>query len=153
MGGSVAAGGIDVEISDTKITGNLTTQAATYVDLVRTSVGGDASLGDSDFGVSVGGAVVTGSLTVSGTSRDALIGAKGDGSADQWGNTVGGELVLTGNTANLQVAGTTVHGAVRLADNAPAANFGPGNTAGSVEGDLTGTAPVRSWEATSRSPS
>ncbi|MDF2847432.1 MAG: hypothetical protein K0R97_1414 [Oerskovia sp.] len=141
VGGSVATGGVDVEISDTKITGNLTTQAATYVDLLRTSVGGDATLGDSDFGVSVGGAVVGGSLSVTGTSRDALIGANADGTADQWGNTVGGDLVLTGNTANLQVAGTTVHGAVRLADNTPAANFGPGNTAGSVEGDLTGTAP------------
>ena len=78
------------------------------VDLLRTSVGGDVTLGDSDFGVSVGGAVVGGSLSVTGTSRDALIGATSDGSADQWGNTVGGDLVLTGNTATLQVAGTTV---------------------------------------------
>lgn len=141
VGGSVAAGGVDVEVSDSTIDGNLTTQAANYVDLLRVSVGGDVALADSDFGVSVGGAVVTGGLSVTGTSRDALLGATRDGAADQWGNTVGGDLVLSANTANLQVAGTTVHGAVRLADNTPAANFGPGNTAGAVEGDLTGTSP------------
>ncbi len=142
VGGSVAAGGIDVEISGSQIAGGVQTQAATYVDLLRTSVTGDVSLADSDYGVSLGGAVVGGSVSVTGSSRDVLIGATTDGAADTWGNTVGGDLVLSGNTANLRVAGTTVLGAIRLAGNDPVAAFGPGTVAGQVDGDYTGEAPA-----------
>lgn len=142
VGGNVEAGGIDVEISDSSVAGAVATLAATYVDVLRTSVEGDLSVDGSDWGVSLAGAVVTGSVTVSGSSHDVLLGATADGGADQWGNTVGGDLTLSGNTANLQVAGTTVLGAVSLDGNDPAANFGPGNTAGSVDGDYTGTAPA-----------
>jgi hypothetical protein len=141
VGGSVAAGGLDVEITGSDVTGGVLTQAATYVELLQTGVGGDVSLADSDWGTTVAGAVVGGSLSVTGSSRDVLIGATADGAADTWGNTIGRDLVLTGNTANLRVAGTTVLGTIRLADNDPAAAFGPGNTAGGVEGDHTGDAP------------
>jgi hypothetical protein len=141
VGGSVAAGGLDVEVTGSDITGGLTTQAATYVDLLQTGVGGDVLIADSDWGVTVAGAVVGGGLGVTGSSRDVLIGSTATGEADTWGNTVGGDLTLTGNTANLRVAGTTVLGTVRLADNDPVAAFGPGNTAGGVEGDHTGDAP------------
>ena len=51
VGGSVAAGGIDVEVSDSSIAGSLTTQEANYVDLIRTSVDGDVSIDGSDWGV------------------------------------------------------------------------------------------------------
>jgi len=142
VGGNVETGGIDVEISDSVIDGSLSTLAATYVDLLRTSVAGDVSIADSDFGASVAGAVVTGSLSVTGSSRDVLLGATTDGAADQWGNTVGGNLILTENTANLQVSGTTVLGAIQLTANTPAANFGPGNVvSGGVTGEHTGPAP------------
>ncbi|VTR78189.1 hypothetical protein [Cellulomonas hominis] len=141
VGGSVAAGGLDVEITGSDIAGGVTTQAATYVDLLQTGVKGDVAIDGSDWGVSVAGAVVGGGLAVTGSSRDVLIGATTDGAADTWGNTVGGDLTLTGNTANLRVAGTTVLGTIRLAENDPAAAFGPGNTAGAVEGDHTGEVP------------
>jgi len=141
VGGSVAAGGLDVEVTGSDITGGLTTQAATYVDLLQTGVGGEVAIADSAWGVDVAGAVVGGSLSVTGSSRDVLVGATADGAAGTWGNTVGGDLVLSGNTANLRVAGTTVLGTIRLAENDPAAAFGPGNTAGGVEGDHTGEAP------------
>jgi hypothetical protein len=141
VGGSVAAGGLDVEITGSDIAGGVTTQAATYVDLHQTGVKGDVAIADSDWGVSVAGAVVGGGLSVTGSSRDVLVGATADGAADTWGNTVGGDLTLTGNTANLRVAGTTVLGTIRLAENDPAAAFGPGNTAGAVEGDYTGDVP------------
>jgi len=72
-----------------------------------------------------------------------LIGATAAGGADQWGNTVGGNLVLANNTANLQVSGTTVVGGVQLTANTPAANFGPGNVvSGEVTGDRTGETPA-----------
>ncbi len=141
VGGSVAAGGIDVEISDSTITGSLLTQAASYVDLLRTSVHGDATLDGSAYGVSVAGAVVGGTLTVSNGARDLLVGATAAGEADDWGNSIAGDLVLSGNSGNLRVAGTAVQGTIRLAGNDPAAVFGPGNTAGGVEGDHTGEEP------------
>ncbi|MEP7764332.1 hypothetical protein [Sanguibacter sp. 25GB23B1] len=140
--GSVDAGGIDVEVSDTSIDGSFSTAAASYVDLLRTSVAGDASIADSPFGATVSGAIVGGSLSVSGSSRDVLVGALADGGLDQWGNTVGRDLVLTGNTANLQVAGTVVVGSIQLDGNTPAANLGAGNSAGGVTGDHTGDGPA-----------
>lgn len=141
VGGNLEAGGIDVEISDSTVTGSVSTLAATYVDVLRTSINGDLSVADSAYGVSLAGTVVTGSATVSGSSHDILIGATADGGADRWGNTVGGDLTLSGNTGNLQVAGTSVLGGVHLDGNDPAANFGPGNRVGSVAGDFTGETP------------
>ncbi|TQJ31163.1 hypothetical protein [Microbacterium sp. SLBN-146] len=141
VGGSVAAGGLDVEIVDATIGGSVLTQEASYVDLIRTSVVGDVDIQDSDFGVSVSGAIVQGSMSVSGSSRDVLIGADSDGGADAFGNKIGGDLSLTDNTANLRVAGTTVYGAIALSGNDPVAAFGAGNAAGSVTGDFTGDAP------------
>ncbi|MDY0912750.1 hypothetical protein [Rathayibacter festucae] len=140
VAGMVEAGGIDVEFSDVSVDGSVSTDAANYVDVARTSVGGDATFAGSDFGVSVGGAIVGGSLTVSGSSRGVLLGANEDGSAAALGNTVGGNLVLSGNSGNVQLAGSTVGGRITLAENAPAANFGAGNTAAGVDGDFTGTA-------------
>lgn len=95
VGGSVAAGGLDVEITGSDIAGGVTTQAATYVDLLQTGVKGDVAIDGSDWGVNVAGAVVGGGLAVTGSSRDVLIGATTDGAADTWGNTVGGDLTLT----------------------------------------------------------
>ncbi len=141
VGGSVAAGGIDVEITDSSITGSLLTQTANYVDVVRTSVGGDVSIDGSAWGVSVSGAVVQGDVSVSGSSRDVLLGSDSEGGADAFGNTIGGNLNLTDNTANLRVAGTQVFGTVSLSGNTPAAAFGAGNTAGAVDGDYTGEQP------------
>lgn len=141
VAGSVATGGVDVEITDSQITGGVLAQAPSYVDLVRTGVDGDVSIADADFGALVAGAVVGGNLSVTGSSRDVLIGANADGSAAAWGNTVGGNLVLSGNTANLRVAQSTVYGAITLDGNDPAAAFGPGITAGSVDGDFTGEQP------------
>src|SRR5690606_2717545 len=123
VGGNVEAGGIDVEINDSSVAGSVSTLAANYVDVLRTGIEGDLSIDGSGWGVSLAGTVVTGSVVVSGSSRDVLIGATADGGADQWGNTVGGDLTLSGNTANLQVAGTTVLGTVVLDGNDPAANF------------------------------
>lgn len=142
VGGDVAAGGLDVEITDARIDGSLTTQEASYVDLVRTSVVGDVEIGGSDYGVSVSGAIVQGSVTVSGSSRDVLIGATDEGAPDAFGNKIGGSLNLTDNTANLRVAGTTVYGAINLAGNTPVAAFGAGNAAGSVTGEHTGDVPA-----------
>lgn len=141
VGGDVAAGGVDVEVTDSSIGGSLTTQDATYVDLVRTSVAGDVSIDGSGWGVNLAGAIVKGGVTVSDSKRDVLIGATADGAADAFGNTIGGGLTLTGNHANLRVAGTTVYGAISLAGNVPVAAFGPGNAAASVTGDYTGEAP------------
>jgi len=142
VAGSVEAGGIDVEVTDSSIAGSLSTLAATYVDVLRTSVAGDVSIDGSDYGVSLGGAIVKGSVTVSGSSRDVLIGADADGAADAFANTIGGGLTLSGNTANLRVAATTVYGAIALDNNAPAAALGEGVYAGSSTGDYTGTAPA-----------
>ncbi|GAA1941202.1 hypothetical protein [Agromyces allii] len=139
VGGSVAAGGVDVEVTDTTIGGSLTTQEANYVDLVRTSVVGDVSIDGSAWGVSIAGAIVQGNVTVSGSSRDVLIGADADGAPDAFGNTIGGDLVLSDNTANLRVAATTAHGTIELSGNTPAAAFGSGVAAGEVVGDFTGT--------------
>ncbi|MHC2187090.1 hypothetical protein ACVLV4_002757 [Rathayibacter agropyri] len=140
VGGMVEAGGIDVEFSDLSVAGGVSTAAANYVDVDRTSVGGDAVFADSDFGVNVQGAIVGGSLTVSGSSRGVLLGANEDGSSSALGNTVGGDLTLSGNSGNVQLAGATVSGRIVLAENAPAVNFGAGNSAASVSGDFTGTA-------------
>lgn len=141
VGGSVAAGGIDVEVSGTTVAGNLTLDAPNYADLLQVGVKGDVAVDGAAFGASVQGAVVGGSLTVSGSSRDVLVGATADGAADTWGNQVSGDLVLRDNTANLQVAGTKVLGAIALDNNDPAANFGPGVVAGSVSGDHGGETP------------
>ncbi|MGO1294489.1 MAG: hypothetical protein ACTMIE_10240, partial [Cellulosimicrobium funkei] len=141
VGGDVAAGGVDVEISDSTVSGGLLTQEASYVDLLRTSVRGDVTLDGSAFGVTVAGAVVGGTLTVSNGARDLLVGATASGEADEWGNAVAGDLVLSGNAGNLRVAGTAVQGTIRATGNDPAAVFGPGNTAGGVEGDHTGEEP------------
>ncbi|PPI18406.1 hypothetical protein C5D04_01810 [Rathayibacter sp. AY1D2] len=140
VGGMVEAGGIDVEFSDLSVDGSVSTDAANYVDVDRTSVGGDATFAGSDFGVNVQGAVVGGSLAVTGSSRGVLLGANEDGSASALGNTVGGNLTLSGNSGNVQLAGSTVGGRIALADNAPAVNFGAGNTAAGVDGTFTGTA-------------
>lgn len=142
VGGSVEAGGIDVEIVDSAITGSLLTQQANYVDVVRSSVGGDVSIDRSAWGVSMTGAIVKGDVTVSGSSRDVLIGATADGGSDAFANSIGGGLSLTGNSANLRVANTTVYGAVALDGNTPAAAFGTGVRAGSTTGDYTGEAPT-----------
>ncbi|WP_454042400.1 hypothetical protein [Cellulosimicrobium sp. Marseille-Q8652] len=141
VGGDVAAGGVDVEINDSTLSGTLLTQEASYVDLLRTSVHGDATLDGSAYGVSVAGAVVGGTLTVSNGQRDLLVGATADGEADEWGNAVAGDLVLTDNAGNLRVAGTAVQGSIRTSGNDPAAAFGPGNTAGAVEGEHSGEEP------------
>ncbi|WP_395245759.1 hypothetical protein ACGGZK_08110 [Agromyces sp. MMS24-K17] len=141
VAGSVAAGGIDVEVTDSTIGGSFATQEATYVDLVRTSVVGDVSIDGSAWGASLAGAIVQGSVSVSNSSRDVLIGADDEGGADAFANTIGGNLVLSGNTANLRVANTTVHGALELDGNTPLAALGSGVAAGSVDGDYTGTAP------------
>ncbi|MGI6879703.1 hypothetical protein [Microbacterium sp. gxy059] len=141
VGGSVAAGGIDVEVSDSSIGGGLLTQQASYVTLLRTSVGADIDLVGSPYGAVVSGAIAAGSLTVTGSSREILIGATADGSPEAWGNTIGGDLVLTDNTGPLRVAGTQVHGAIRTSGNDPAAVLGEGNAAGSVDGEHEGEAP------------
>lgn len=141
VGGDVAAGGVDVEVTDSSIGGSLSTIEANYVDLVRTSVTGEVSIDGSAFGVTVAGAIVSGSVSVSGSSRDVLIGANADGTADAFGNTIGGGLTLSDNTANLRVAGTSVFGALTLSGNDPVAALGAGNTAGSLVGDHTGDAP------------
>ncbi len=141
VGGSIAAGGVDVEITDSTVAGGVTTQEASYVDLIRTSVQGEVSLDGSAYGVSVAGAIVTGSVTVSGGGRDILIGADADGAADTFANSIGGGLNLTDNVGNLRVAATTVYGALTLANNSPAAALGSGVTAGSVTGEYTGNAP------------
>lgn len=141
VGGDVAAGGVDVEVTDSSIAGSFNTLEANYADLVRTSVGGDVAIDGSAWGVTVAGAIVTGSVTVSGSGRDVLLGANADGTADSFGNTIGGGLTLSGNTANLRVAGTTVLGAITLTGNTPNASFGAGNSAGSVTGDYDGDAP------------
>ncbi|MFF2371889.1 hypothetical protein [Agromyces sp. NPDC058110] len=141
VAGSVAAGGVDIEVVDTTIGGSLTTQEGNYVDVVRTSVVGDVSIDGSPWGVSIAGAIVQGSVTVSGSARDVLIGADADGAADAFGNTIGGDLVLSDNSANLRVAATTVHGTIELSGNTPPAAFGSGVAAGDVVGDFTGTAP------------
>ncbi|MEE6288756.1 hypothetical protein V2J52_13955 [Georgenia sp. MJ173] len=140
--GSVEAGGLDLEISDSTIGGILNSLESNYVDLLRLTVDGDVSIVGSQWGVSAAGVITSGNLAVTGSARDVLIGATPDGGADQWGNTVGGDLILSGNTANLQVAGTTALGSFVLADNDPAANLGAGNQAGAVEGDHTGDAPA-----------
>ncbi|MFF0909495.1 hypothetical protein ACFWZW_02260 [Microbacterium enclense] len=142
VGGSVEAGGIDVEVTDSAIAGSLTTQQATYVDLVRTSVDQDVSIDGSAWGVSLTGAIVAGDVSVNGSGRDVLIGATADGGADAFANTIGGGLTLSGNTANLRVAATTVYGALALDGNTPAAAFGTGVRAGSTTGDYTGEAPT-----------
>ena len=142
VGGSVEAGGIDVEVVDSAISGSLLTQQANYVDVVRTSVGADVSVDGSGWGVSMTGAVVKGDVTVSGSSRDVLIGATADGGSDAFANSIGGGLSLTGNSANLRVANTTVYGALALDGNSPAAAFGAGVRAGSTTGDYTGEAPT-----------
>ncbi|PJJ65437.1 hypothetical protein [Compostimonas suwonensis] len=139
VGGSVEAGGIDVEISDSAISGGLSTLAANYVTVLRTTVGTDAEIADSDYGVDVSGAIITGSLSVTGSSRDVLIGATADGAPAQWGNTVGGDVTLAGNSGNLRLAGSTVGGTITLDANTPAAGFGSGNSAAAVVGDFTGT--------------
>lgn len=141
VGGSVAAGGIDVEVTDSTIGGSLTTQDGNYVDVVRTSVVGDVSIDGSPWGVSIAGAIVQGGVTVSGSARDVLIGADVAGGPDAFANTIGGDLVLSDNSANLRVAATTVHGAIELSGNDPLAALGTGVTAGSVDGEYTGTAP------------
>lgn len=141
IGGSVETEGIDVEVADSTVRGSLVTRAASYVDVLRTSVGADMSIAGSAYGASLAGAIVKGSVTVSGSSRDVLIGADANGAADAFSNTIGGDLVLRGNTANLRVAGTTVRGALTLDGNTPAAALGTGVFAGSVSGDFTGDAP------------
>ncbi|MFD4421940.1 hypothetical protein ACFWN7_10605 [Agromyces sp. NPDC058484] len=141
VGGSVAVGGIDVEATDVTIGGSFMAQEANYVDLVRTSIVGDASIDGSPWGVSVVGAIVQGSVTVSNNSRDVLIGADADGAADAFANLIGGDLVLSGNSANLRVAATTAHGVLRLDGNDPLAALGEGVAAGSVVGDYTGDQP------------
>ncbi len=83
-----------------------------------------------------------GDATVSGSSRDVLIGATADGGSDAFANTIGGGLSLTGNSANLRVANTTVYGALALDANTPGAIFGAGVRAGSTTGDYTGEAPT-----------
>ncbi|KAA9107987.1 hypothetical protein [Microbacterium rhizomatis] len=142
VGGDVAAGGVDVEVTESTIAGSFTTQAANYVDLVRTSVAQDVVIDGSAFGVTVAGAIVQGSVTVSHGGRDVLVGANPDGSADAFGNSIGGDLTLSDNAANLRVAGTNVHGVIALAGNTPVAAFGAGNVARSVNGDYTGDAPA-----------
>lgn len=142
VGGSVEAGGIDVEVTDSAISGSLRAQQANYVDLVRTSVDGDVSVDGSGWGVSLTGAIVKGDVAVSNSSRDVLIGATADGEADAFANTVGGGLSLTGNTANLRVAATTVYGALSLEGNSPAAALGAGVRAASTTGDYTGDEPA-----------
>ncbi len=52
-----------MEVVDSAITGSLLTQQANYVDVVRTSVGGDVSIDRSGWGVSMTGAVVQGDVT------------------------------------------------------------------------------------------
>jgi len=141
IGGSVEAGGLDLEISDVSIEGSLSSSGSNYVDVLRTTVAGDASVSGTPFGVSVQGAIITGNLTVADTARHLLIGAQADGSKDAFGNAIGGDLVISGTTAAGQLAGTTVGGALRLDGNTPALNVGESVTAGSVEGDYTGTAP------------
>lgn len=142
VGGSVEAGGIDVEVTDSAISGSLLTQQASYVDLVRTSVDGDVSIDGSGWGVSLAGAIVKGDVAVSNSSRDVLVGATADGEADAFANTIGGGLSLTGNSANLRVAATTVYGALSLDGNSPAAALGAGVRAGSTTGDYTGDEPT-----------
>lgn len=142
VGGSVEAGGIDVEVTDSAISGSLLTQQANYVDLVRTSVDGDVSVDGSGWGVSLTGAIVKGDVAVSNSARDVLVGATADGEADAFANTIGGGLSLTGNNANLRVAATTVYGALTLDGNSPAAALGGGVRAGSTTGDYTGDEPA-----------
>lgn len=142
VGGSVEAGGIDVEVTDSAISGSLLTQQANYVDLVRTSVDGDVSVDGSGWGVSLTGAIVKGDVAVSNSARDVLVGATADGEADAFANTIGGGLSLTGNNANLRVAATTVYGALTLDGNSPVAALGGGVRAGSTTGDYTGDEPA-----------
>ncbi|MCG7417764.1 hypothetical protein MHY30_09665 [Microbacterium sp. ACRRU] len=142
VGGSVEAGGIDVEVTDSAISGSLLTQQANYVDLVRTSVDGDVSVDGSGWGVSLTGAIVKGDVAVSNSARDVLVGATADGEADAFANTIGGGLSMTGNNANLRVAATTVYGALTLDGNSPVAALGGGVRAGSTTGDYTGDEPA-----------
>lgn len=146
VGGNIEAGGIDVEITDSTVAGSVSTQAASYVDFLRTSVAGDVSIDGSAYGVTISGAIVQGDVSVSNSQRDVLIGALADGSADAWGNSIGGSLNLTGNSANLQVAGTTAYGSFVFADNDPAANLGAGNKSNGTDGDHTGEAPGEAGE-------
>jgi len=141
VAGSVAAGGVDVEVTDSSIGNGLLTQDAHYVQLLRTSVTGNADLVGSPFGTVVSGAIVKGTLTVDGSQREALIGATADGEPEAWGNQIDGDLVLTGNSGNTRVAGTNVTGTINATGNDAVAVFGSGNTAAAVEGEHEGEDP------------
>lgn len=141
VAGSVAAGGVDVEVTDSSIGNGLLTQEAHYVQLLRTSVTGNADLVGSPFGTVVSGAIVKGTLTVDGSQREALIGATADGEPEAWGNQIDGDLVLTGNSGNTRVAGTNVTGTISATGNDAVAVFGAGNTAAAVEGEHEGEDP------------
>lgn len=132
VAGSVETGGIDVEVSDSTVGGILNAVDSTYVDLLRVSIDGDVTIAGAPYGVNVAGVVTNGSLAVTDSGRDVLIGATADGGADTWGNTVGGELVLAGNTGNVHVAGTSALGGFVLDENV---NQGPGNSEGVEDGD------------------
>lgn len=132
VAGSVETGGIDVEVSDSTIGGVLNAIAPTYVDLLRVSVEGDIAIDGAPFGVSAVGVVTNGNLSVTDSGRDVLIGATADGEADTWGNTIGGDLMLSGNSGNVQVAGTTALGEFVLDEDV---NQGPGNSQGVEDGD------------------
>ena len=139
--GAVAAGGVDVEVTDSTLRGGLGTQGAHYVQVVRSSVTGDVEVSDSPYGATISGAIVSGSVSVDGSGRDVLVGAQADGSAEAWGNEIGGNLSLTNNAANVRVANTHVAGALNASGNDPVANLGAGNTAASVNGDVEGETP------------
>lgn len=141
VAGSVAAGGVDVEVTDSSIERGLLTQDAHYVQVLRTSITGDARLTGSPYGSVVSGAIVRGTLTVEGSQRETLIGATADGEPEAWGNEIDGDLVVSGNSGNTRVAATNVTGTMSASGNDAVAVFGQGNTAGAVEGEFEGEQP------------
>jgi uncharacterized repeat protein (TIGR01451 family) len=120
-------------INNARVNGSIYVNSGTTAIIQNSSIGGSINASNPT-GLTVCGSQVASALNVSGSTGFVLIGDPTDDACA--GNTIGGSVTLSRNTAGVEVAqNTRIGGTLTLSSNSGSGPFLPDDTSPEVEGN------------------